>query len=156
MKKRGFSFLELMIAVIIIGVLAGIAVPNYFRVVERTRGAEARNTLAIIYRGFKTLSAENIPLPLTVDLPPVAAWSVIMMDNPNESTRAWFSYWVYDGDNGNNGGEVQCSTALLANTAYARRRTGNPPFTAYTAPFDNTRCLAIDLNTGNIVSSPEY
>ena len=159
MEKRGFNLLELMIAVIIIGVLAGIALPNYLRIKEKTHGAEARNTLAIIYRGFKTLSAEN--QPLTADLTPPQttnpdAWSVIMMDNPNESARAWFSYWVYDGGSGNNGGEVQCSTAPLSNTAYARRRTGNPPFTAYTAAWDDARCLAIDLTTGNVTSSSEY
>lgn len=152
MEKKGFNLLELMIVVIIIGVLAGIAVPNYLRIKEKTHGAEARNTLMIIYRGFKTLLAEN--RLLGSDLTPVLAdnakWNTIMMDNPNANTMAWFSYWVYDGDNSNNSGDAQLLTA-----AYARRRTGKPPFTAYTTTVD-AKYLRLDLNSGNITSSSEY
>lgn len=151
--RKGFNLLELMIAVIIIGVLAGIALPNYLGIKEKTRGAEARNTLMLIYRGYKTLLAEN--RSLGSDLTPAssdnAKWNTIMMDNPNESARAWFSYWVYDNDNSDNGNDAQ-----LLNAAYARRRIGSAPFAAYTTTVDNTKFLRIDLNTGVITSSSEY
>ncbi len=44
-----------MIVVVIIGVLAGLAVPNYFRAVEQGRANEARTNLNIIHMGEKIL-----------------------------------------------------------------------------------------------------
>jgi prepilin-type N-terminal cleavage/methylation domain-containing protein len=41
-KKRGFTLLEIIIVIIIIGVLATLGFTQYGRMVERSRGAEAR------------------------------------------------------------------------------------------------------------------
>jgi prepilin-type N-terminal cleavage/methylation domain-containing protein len=46
--KRGFTLLELVIVLIIIGLLATIAIGQYGRMVERSRGAEARSALGNI------------------------------------------------------------------------------------------------------------
>ena len=46
MNKKGFTLIELLVVVLIIGILAAIALPQYFRAVERSRSTEALSVLA--------------------------------------------------------------------------------------------------------------
>ena len=59
--SKGFTLIELMIVVAIVGVLASIAIPNYLNYVARSQQAEAKTSLGVIYIGMISYSA---PLPL--------------------------------------------------------------------------------------------
>ncbi len=50
-SKKGFTLIELMIVVAIIGILAAIAIPNFMRFQARSRTTEARTNLGAIYTG---------------------------------------------------------------------------------------------------------
>lgn len=53
MQKKGFTIVELMIVVIIIAVLVTLALPQYKRVLERGKRAEAFQTLGTMYKAWR-------------------------------------------------------------------------------------------------------
>jgi prepilin-type N-terminal cleavage/methylation domain-containing protein len=61
--KRGFTLIELMVAVAIIGLLGSIAVPSYQRFVYRAKAAERRAIMLSIERGIEEIAQNQQHLP---------------------------------------------------------------------------------------------
>ena len=58
-RQHGFTLLELLMVVIIIGILASIALPRYLRTTERARMAEAVTMLGVLRSAEVRYSVQN-------------------------------------------------------------------------------------------------
>jgi len=59
MGKKGFTLVEVLIVVIIIGILAAIGVPQFADSIEKAKGGEARAGLGHVQTGEKVYYAER-------------------------------------------------------------------------------------------------
>ena len=64
--QEGFTLVEILIVVVIIGILASIAVPIYFDYVERGYATDAKTQLKSIYESAKLYRSENGTYPADV------------------------------------------------------------------------------------------
>lgn len=63
MKKSGFTLIELLIVIVIIGILATIAIPQYQKMVDRSRLAEGFSMVEAIKRAISMYRLENNKSP---------------------------------------------------------------------------------------------
>lgn len=66
--KQGFTLIELMIVVLIIGILSAIAMPQYTKAIEKARVSEALTMLNAIQKGVDIWLMENGYPNSTVEL----------------------------------------------------------------------------------------
>lgn len=89
-RYHGFSLVELMIVIVIIGVLAAVAVPIYNNSVIKAKQAEADGALASIRRQLNIYKGEHGEYPKEVHNEYVIGgdWAII---KPGELTGKYFS-----------------------------------------------------------------
>src|SRR3982074_730659 len=67
LKKRGFTLIELMIVVAIIGILAAIAIPNFIRFQARSKQGEAKSNLKSMFTAQRSFYQEKDRYSIYVD-----------------------------------------------------------------------------------------
>ncbi|MCM8795767.1 MAG: type II secretion system GspH family protein [Candidatus Omnitrophica bacterium] len=107
--KRGFTLLELLVVIIIIGVLATLGIQQYGRMIERARGAEARMILGQIR---STAAAYRLERGSCTGFDNTAAGIGTGADQIPSACRAthYFSYTVSSTANGFTATATRCTT----------------------------------------------
>ena len=119
-NPQGFTLLELLMVVIIIAILASIALPNYLRVVEKSRATEVINILGALRAAeirYKAQSLTNIYTTNSLDL-----------DYAGGTQGTLGTRWITP----------------------ANYTTTNVIFFARSGGSEDTHTVGIELNTGNI------
>jgi prepilin-type N-terminal cleavage/methylation domain-containing protein len=125
-KRSGFTLLEVLIVVIIIGILAAIALPQYVSTLEKARSAEALTALGSLRSAmdrywydqlagssYTTLTDLSL-LDVTVD---TTKWTYSISDSSDVNNKSYYftadrngntDYWIQMNQNGT----INKSTAL--------------------------------------------
>ncbi len=110
-KEQGFTLIELMIVVIVVGVLAAVAIPMYQVVPKRSMGTEATAALGLVKDAMRTYYAEHHTYSDASfgDGAPVTAGGVLVV-NPNDLEGRYFSEdcYTFDGAPTANTFKIKC------------------------------------------------
>lgn len=95
-NTRGFTLLELLIVVVILGILASLAIPRYEKTVEKARGAEAITNLNALRIAELDFFGRTDTFADTTNFIQLA------IEDPNSNPRTYFNYLLSssDPDNG--------------------------------------------------------
>ena len=106
-KDKGFTLVELMVVIVIVGILAAVAIPKFMDASHKAKASEFPTQLTAIYTGQQAYSAETGSFASTLStLKDLAGVDV-------DATSKWFTY------------ALAGSASLFTGTATVRVDFGN-------------------------------
>lgn len=86
-RQRGFSLIEIMVVVVIMGILAGLVVPNLLRRPDQARVVAARQDISSIYQALKLYRLDNGHYPSAQQ-----GLQALVQQPADEKLSGWHSY----------------------------------------------------------------
>lgn len=94
-KKSGFTLLEIIIVIIIVGVLASLALPRFFNTIAYSRSSEALNAIGVLKRGAdRCAMAVEATTGVANDYGQCDSFAEIGIDDPGTAAGAFFAYAI--------------------------------------------------------------
>jgi prepilin-type N-terminal cleavage/methylation domain-containing protein len=94
-KTKGFTLVELMVVIVIVGILAAVAIPKFLDASQKAKASEFPTQLTAIYTGQLAYNAEKgqyvtqfsyLRDSAGVDVPSSSRWFIYSMTNCTAST----------------------------------------------------------------------
>ena len=124
--KKGFTLIELMIVVAIIGILAAIAIPNFLKYQAKSKQAEAKTTLKGIFTSETSYYSENNFYATTFD-------SMNFAIAGNGSTTKAYNFFLGSGAGQKIGNQTLAGTGSDGSAGSWTPGAGTTDFTATAA-----------------------
>ena len=93
-NKSGFTLLEIIIVIIIVGVLASLALPRLFNTIEFSRSTEALNVIGGLKRGADRCALANEAQLGAANWNTCVSWDQLATQDPGAVPGAAFTYVV--------------------------------------------------------------
>ncbi len=105
-NNGAFTLIELLVVVLIIGILAAVAVPQYQKAVEKSRATQALSLLKSVHQAIKAYQLANGVYPasfeeLGIDIPWTGNTKGLLVEGPVRSNNDW-SLQIYNFTGGTN------------------------------------------------------
>ncbi|MDD4202549.1 MAG: prepilin-type N-terminal cleavage/methylation domain-containing protein [Candidatus Omnitrophica bacterium] len=91
-NQKGFTMLELLMVIIVIGILASLGIPKYQQFMEKSRKAEAIQAVSMIKNRIHMKLAENPNFVITYN----GITSELNMPVYSDAKGTFFSYYLYN------------------------------------------------------------
>lgn len=165
LRRKGFTLIELMIVVAIIGILAAIAIPNFIKFQAKSKQSEAKTGLKSVFTAEKSLFGEKDIFSNRGD---------IVGFSPEKGNRYYYRLdatcaggtWTRDGTAANSVGPAAGYSCITQQTD--RFGTATPTFSAWTAALTGNAASTEGVNgtcpscgfsasaTGNVDNDAKY
>ena len=152
-KKKGFTLIEILVVVLIIGVLAAIALPSYMRSVERSRATGPMTNLGSIAKAQKAYRMGTEHYTDNVGNLDISLKDETNGEDANGSTfeSEFFTYKVY-------GDDKAAATATRKNVDEDKKYELSVDYNTnkiYCRPIENKTCIDLGLEEGQDYADSE-
>ncbi|HRZ40356.1 MAG TPA: prepilin-type N-terminal cleavage/methylation domain-containing protein [Candidatus Omnitrophota bacterium] len=94
--NKGFTLLELVIVIVIVGVLMSIALPKLFKVIETSRIVEAQGQISAIRSALERHYLMTGSYERPQGWGQENDWQYLGIEDPDLAPGAHFEYWIHD------------------------------------------------------------